>query len=346
MATCTRRAPCEICGDKAAGIFKCEGCLQVFCPRHVIEHRELLNQQFEEIAVQYDRIQDAINERKANQIQSLPFLQRIDQWERQSIEKIRKAANDARQQVKSNGKIEDTVSRTFRDLTEELQKARADGDYLEKDLQTWTTKLERLRSDINTVKTSSINIYEDPTKLLIGQICVNSLPTSPANNECFDDFIGSVAFKDKNRVAYHCGDDTSGAYVRGKTEYSKGAHKIRFIMRKKTADFVMCFNVISATVPKLAISSKRNYFKYGWQTDDSEDNSDDWRKNKSTFRDLRGETTMQLELTIDCDQQKISYFNERTKNSREMNIDIRKCPLPWRLEFYLFDVDDRIQFVS
>ncbi|CAF3825579.1 unnamed protein product, partial [Rotaria sordida] len=36
------KAPCIACGNKSAGIFRCEGCLQVCCRKHLNEHRDFL----------------------------------------------------------------------------------------------------------------------------------------------------------------------------------------------------------------------------------------------------------------------------------------------------------------
>jgi len=95
------KQPCATCGHKAAGIFKCEGCTQVFCRKHVNEHRDTLSQQLDEIVFEYDNLQQTIAENKNQQgnVRSNPLVQQIDRWENDAIEKIKKAAQEARQQV-------------------------------------------------------------------------------------------------------------------------------------------------------------------------------------------------------------------------------------------------------
>jgi uncharacterized protein (DUF3084 family) len=82
--------------DKGIGQFKCEGCSQIFCIKHVIEHRQTLNQQLDEIFLEHDALQQATNENKS-QYKSL--MTSIEQWEQKSINKIRQMAKEARQKV-------------------------------------------------------------------------------------------------------------------------------------------------------------------------------------------------------------------------------------------------------
>lgn len=95
------KAPCATCGSKATGIFKCEGCGQVFCRKHVIEHRDVLSQQLDEIVFEYDSLQQTMTEAKENlnRKQNNPLINQIDKWEEDSIEKIRQMAKEARNEV-------------------------------------------------------------------------------------------------------------------------------------------------------------------------------------------------------------------------------------------------------
>jgi len=81
------------------GIFKCEGCAQVFCRKHAIEHRDILSHQLDEIVLEYDTLQQTTveNKDKNNHLHSL--INQIDKWEKDSIEKIQQTAQKARQQV-------------------------------------------------------------------------------------------------------------------------------------------------------------------------------------------------------------------------------------------------------
>jgi hypothetical protein len=101
MASSTlTKAPCATCGNKCVGIFKCEGCAQIFCRKHVKEHRDILNHQLDEIFIEYDTLQQTITEQKDDENDyHHSFLKQIDKWERDSIVKIQQTADEARQQV-------------------------------------------------------------------------------------------------------------------------------------------------------------------------------------------------------------------------------------------------------
>jgi adenylosuccinate synthase len=91
----TSKLCCVTCG-KGIGQFKCEGCSQTFCTKHVVEHRQTLNQQLEDIILEHDTLQQATKENKR---QSTSLMTYIDQWEQKSIEKIRQMAKEVREKV-------------------------------------------------------------------------------------------------------------------------------------------------------------------------------------------------------------------------------------------------------
>ena len=88
------------------------------------------------------------------------------------------------------------------------------------------------------------------------------------------------------------------------------------------------------------------YTGFGWRSNDSTHPPNTHIVTKKRFRDLMGKTMFEIELLIDCDNQMISYFNQRTKNTRQMLVDIQTCPFPWQLLFYLYDVGDYVRLIS
>jgi hypothetical protein len=95
----TTKAPCATCANKGVGIFKCEGCAQIFCRKHVIEHRDTLSHQLDEIVLEHDTLQQTTVEYKDKQTHCHSLIKQIDKWERDAIEKIQQTAEEARQQV-------------------------------------------------------------------------------------------------------------------------------------------------------------------------------------------------------------------------------------------------------
>lgn len=95
MSSTTLKTPCVVC-DKGSGLFKCEGCGQNFCTKHVTEHRQTLQHQLDKVVVEHDSIQQTIKE---NKIQNSPLIKYIDEWEETSIIKITQMSAEFRQIV-------------------------------------------------------------------------------------------------------------------------------------------------------------------------------------------------------------------------------------------------------
>jgi DNA polymerase III gamma/tau subunit len=96
------KTPCTTCSNKAAGIYRCEGCSNVFCRKHLNDHRDLLSHQLDEIVFEHDILHQTIVENQKKQNNQHPILKEIDQWEINSIVKIQQMAEEARQQVKNS----------------------------------------------------------------------------------------------------------------------------------------------------------------------------------------------------------------------------------------------------
>jgi hypothetical protein len=235
------------------------------------------------------------------------------------------------------------VSKELHDLAEGLQKARADDDYVETDLYTWTSILQKLRDDIN-IHSSSISIEEDQTEIVVGKLYI-STPTVQRlrQREGFGQTFGNIRIEDNGHLAVHHGPKSGNAFVRGVGEYSSGEHYIRFLVKKNSTTYESSFIIVSKF---MSISEQDTEYKgYGWWSDDKICCAGVGMIVDGNFRDLKDQTTFEIELQLDCDNQKISYVNQRTKNRREMNVDMTKCPFPWQVEFYLFGSGDCIQLL-
>jgi hypothetical protein len=88
--------PCIKCANKGIGIFKCQGCSNVFCHKHASEHRVNLSKQLDEIAHEHDQLHQLIHQDNNNYH---PLINQIDQWEQNSIKKIQQIAGSIRQEI-------------------------------------------------------------------------------------------------------------------------------------------------------------------------------------------------------------------------------------------------------
>lgn len=145
MAT---KIACATCG-KGRGTSKCEGCSQIFCFNHFVEHRQELHKQVDEIIIHHDLVRHMLSERIEN-VEAHPLIEQIDRWEQKSIRKIQKTAEQARQSVltHSNDHMQ-KIDRNLKCLTEQLRNSREDDDIIETDVCRWRQELEELTEQLN-----------------------------------------------------------------------------------------------------------------------------------------------------------------------------------------------------
>jgi len=197
---------------------------------------------------------------------------------------------------------------------------------------------------MNTVS-PLITIREDSTKL-IGKLNFTERMQYIEQEERFRESFGNVRIEENGHMVIHSGFKRGDAFVRGICEYSLGKHKIRFIIQRKNLKYYLSFGIISKLK---SIPQNENDMKistYGLTSYDETIRRTTTTPFNENVQDMRGQTTFEIELSLDCDNRKISYFNQQTKHMREMNVDITICPFPWQLLFYLYDAEQSIQLIS
>ena len=98
MATAAAsKTRCVTC-NKENAIMKCEGCAQSFCYNHMLNHRQELHNQLDEIEVTRDLFKQTLTE-QTNDPQKYSLIQQIDKWERDSIRTIQRTAEEERQKI-------------------------------------------------------------------------------------------------------------------------------------------------------------------------------------------------------------------------------------------------------
>ncbi|CAF2047719.1 unnamed protein product [Rotaria magnacalcarata] len=334
---------CTLCENKGvSGIFRCEGCSQTFCLQHTNEHRQYLTHQLKEIMLENEAIFKCFTDNK----QSSLLFDQINQWEKDSIVKVQQPAQYARLQIQQFSQVQkEQTKEKFSQINKQLEEARQTQKYLEKDLYRWKILLEQLQYDL-CMLSPSIILHQDHSQGLINNIFILKKDQQSILNEKLISSSTEIYFDDNHHVAMHCGPCRAPAHVIGTQEYSSGQHQIRLFISKSTDEFILSFNIMSKLMPMSTISSDSQYLTYGWQSNDCVNPSHCSLASDKHFQDLRGKTKFHIKLFMDCDQQKISYFNEKTKQTREINVDIQKCPLPWKLLLYLYDIGDSVRLLS
>lgn len=170
MATATtNRNLCYTCG-KAKGISKCEGCSKIFCYNHFGDHRQELNQQLEEVETNRDIFRQTLTEQTVEP-QKHALIQQINEWERDSIIKIRQTAEEARkmlltQTTKHITEIEVKLNK----LTDQLRQSRQENDFVETDIRHWKEQIIHLTKELTIP--SNITLQQD-SKPLVTKIYVD-----------------------------------------------------------------------------------------------------------------------------------------------------------------------------
>ncbi|CAF1327613.1 unnamed protein product [Rotaria sordida] len=193
--TTTNRNLCETC-RKVKGVSKCEGCSKTFCYNHFVDHRQQLNKQLDEVEVTRDLFRQTLSE-QTSESQNHILLQQINDWERNSIDKIRQTADEARKLLlKYTAKHITGIEIELNKLTDQLRQNRQDNDFIETDLFRWINQLIQLTDELNklskmTIRQSSrslINkIYVDISIISSCWMEINANTRWLQNGICIDD---------------------------------------------------------------------------------------------------------------------------------------------------------------
>jgi sugar lactone lactonase YvrE len=164
MTTAHSKARCVTCNKEKATL-KCEGCMQTFCYNHVTDHRQELNKQLEDIKVTCDLIQDTLS-KQTTDLQKHPLIQKINEWEHDSIEKIRQTAEEARQLLIKHtigpvAEIEVKLNKVINQIRQNCQ----ENDFFEPDLRQLKENLAKLKEEL-PLTPSNVIVREDSTPLV------------------------------------------------------------------------------------------------------------------------------------------------------------------------------------
>jgi len=159
----TGKAQCVTCRKEKSTVI-CDGCSQRFCVNHFGDHRKELSKLFDKIEVNRDLFRQAFNEQTAKPDNHL-LMKQIDQWEQESINKIKQTADEARQllqkyTVEHLTKLEVKLNK----LTSQLRESREENDYSETDIHQWTKHLTRMTTELDI--SSHITVKHESTSLV------------------------------------------------------------------------------------------------------------------------------------------------------------------------------------
>jgi hypothetical protein len=323
---------CVVC-NKAKGIYTCAGCSQIFCLKHSNDHRNELNKQLEEVAVEHDVVQQTLNQHTEDP-QQHPLLKKINQWEKESIIKIGQTAEKARNELlKGTTEHTNQVKQKLQILSYELKQGREENDFSEVDIRQWTQKLEELKKEL--LNPTTITIEEDLTPLI-----TNIRIDREDGVDVFERIGGNAEIKENGRIVVK--NDLGGhTQIRGKREYNTGRHKLCFRIEQLTQNRWIFFGIITKS-DGMQNNSYGLPSAYGWATHSQV---------YVNGRNIGGQGLEVVQndiiiLLLDCDQRKIELKNERSNRTIEMPVDINKCPFPWQFHLNLHAANTRVRILN
>ncbi|CAF0911360.1 unnamed protein product [Adineta steineri] len=343
---------CVTC-NKGSGILICDGCQQLFCSKHTIEHRQKLANQLDEVMQDYDLFQQELDKLKLNN----SLLKKIDKWEEESITKIQVAAEVARadlMEILTNSK--QRIFKTCHDIALNVQSSREADDFCESDIKEWMKKLDELKTQYTTPPTIKLTENKYSVIPLIMIKTNNSTKTMLRRSrssllciaqERFSQVFGTAIIEDEDLLARHIGCRGEYGFVFGERQYSTGRHMIRFMIEFNRLFFDTYLGCVSSKL-KNSTMNYNSSFVAGWfgcneiyQHGICEANDKETGYDSSEIR-----TKDILCLTFDCDKHQIELTHESTNKTHILPVNLEKAPFPWQLFVVLSRPDDRIKILD
>ena len=352
---------CATC-RKGGDVFMCRGCRQVFCAKHVDDHREKLAKEVENLAEDHERLRRDLNRDNEEQL----LFSIIDTWEQESIAKISRTAETARADLRqwidrNNIELKIPLER----ITNEIRSCQEADDYTETDLKRWIHQLEDFRNKME--KLPIIDMLDEKITGIIPLIKLKERrdelrPSSPISQstltfeasmisfqephllvrERFDDIIGLATISDDGLVATYAGPWLGDASICGVNLYSTGTQHIRFRILEKFYDSPF-FGIITGsqnnTEHVLDSISTNGWWNFDFPIINGE-------RSHRVGRDKIIRSFDDITLTLDCDRKQIFLKHHRTKRLLHLPIDMRACPFPWKMLVVLHRRDDSVRIIG
>jgi len=357
MAAALVKKPCTKC-DKGGGVTTCDGCQQSFCIKHIIEHRQELATQLDDVGQEHDLLRRDLTQDNVTH----PLLICIDEWEQESITKIQVTAETARADLRllldqAKNELKTSVDK----MTNEMQSCRESDDYTEIDLLKWTEGLKELRQllerqltveivedESRSTSISMIKVREQKSahrpavineKFAENQNYASSEVVEPTH-ERFRNFVGRIALSEDGLLATCLGTYWDGSNVYGNRLYSSGRHEIHFRIENKGSNNL--FFGIKTTSYDTSVRTLTSPYAYGWwELDQSIESVSGHRVHND--RNIRSGD--EVTMTMDCDNRQIRFEHHRINMITHLPVDLEKCPLPWKILVTLRSTGDSIRIL-
>ncbi|CAF4174281.1 unnamed protein product [Adineta steineri] len=179
MAMTNNKTQCFTC-NKDKITYPCEGCLKNFCLMDLTKHRQILNNELHHIINDYNQFKHIFAEKKPNP-HDLSLIDQINQWEINSIEKIKQRAKNCREIVtESLQTCINDIEMKFNDLNGQLKQIHNENEFNEINLNYLRNELIKMREELDNP--SKISVQQD-SQSFINEMSVISLEKKPKFNK-------------------------------------------------------------------------------------------------------------------------------------------------------------------
>jgi len=348
---------CRTC-NKGGIVMLCDRCEQIFCDKHITEHRQQSAHQLNDINHEYNLIQQEI--RQSPNKHSL--LKTIDKWEKESIVKIQTTAETAREELQEMvNDSKDRLSTACRNIVESLRSSREIGEYCDNDLVQAMQQLKQLKTKV--VAPLSVHLVEDKKSVIhlitvkgtdfknedLGKAKIYSITKRVLTSDIQENFFkatGPVTINEGGLLVKHTGPNSTFAHILGEQLYSQGRQTIRFKIERSQTPYKIFFGCVSSQINLDKIHSKSPFIA-GWfgHNEVYQHGICNTNVNMHGYDSNKIETDDVISFTFDCDQKQIELYPERTKKIHELSMDINKIPFPWQLLVILTYENDCVKIL-
>ena len=151
---------CYICKEKF-GVATCNGCNKSFCHKHFADHRVWIEAEFGQLINTCRNFKNKVDVHKETNDLRDALYYKINQWESMIIQKVKESADLAREQVtKIIQDHIDAINEELKQLSDKLQVADNQQNFVEKDLSELKKILEELEKKYKQItQAESVNLY-------------------------------------------------------------------------------------------------------------------------------------------------------------------------------------------
>ncbi len=186
MATSTAKIQCFTC-RKETRTFNCGGCTNDFCLNCLTKHVQKLGQELDQIENDHDEFREELNEKKDNP-KKHQLIEKIDQWEKDSIKIIEQTAKECRASLMNyTNKYVIEIENKLNNIARELKRIREENEFNEIDLKQFRENLNQLKEELN--QPTNISIEQISTSFVSKIVVISPVDKGNWIKLIFDNFV-------------------------------------------------------------------------------------------------------------------------------------------------------------